>query len=36
MSILQEYEQIKREIGIEKWFSLDTYINNYHLDLRLD
>lgn len=33
MSILQEYETIKKEIGEEKWDSVDTYIVNYHPEL---
>lgn len=36
MSILQEYEKIKKDIGKEKWESIDTYINNYHPELTLD
>lgn len=36
MSILQEYEQIKKEIGEEKWHSIDTYIKGHHPELRLD
>lgn len=36
MSILQEYEKIKRNIGKEKWDSIETYINNHHPELTLD
>lgn len=36
MSILQEYEKIRKDIGEEKWHSLDTYINNKHPELLLD
>ena len=36
MSILQEYEIIKKDIGVEKWNCIDTYIENYHPELRLD
>ena len=36
MSILQEYEEIKKYVGIEKWNSIDTYIKHYKPNLRLD
>ncbi len=36
MSILQEYEKIRKDIGEEKWRSIDTYINVHHPELRLD
>lgn len=36
MSILQEYEKIKKDIGEEKWNSIDTYIKKHHPELRLD
>lgn len=35
MSILQEYEQIRKEIGEEKWESIGTYLSD-HSELRLD
>ena len=36
MSILQEYEEIKKYIGEEKWDHIDNYINDIHPELRLD
>lgn len=36
MSIFQDFERAKRQIGEEKWNSIDTYINNYHPELLLD
>ena len=36
MSILQEYEEIKKYIGEEKWDNIDNYINDIHPELRLD
>ena len=36
MSILQEYEEIKKYIGEEKWDNIDNYINDIHSELRLD
>ncbi len=36
MSILQEYEQIKKEMGIEKWDSIEKYIKIQKPYLRLD
>lgn len=36
MSILQEYEEIKKYIGEEKWGHIDNYINDIHPELRLD
>lgn len=36
MSILQEYEEIKKIIGKEKWSSIDTYINTYKQDIILN
>ena len=36
MSILQEYEKIRKDIGEEKWRGIDTYINAHHPELRLD
>ena len=36
MSIFQEYEEIKKMVGKEKWESIDKYINKVHPELRLD
>lgn len=36
MSIFQEYEEIKKMVGKEKWESIDEYINKVHPELRLD
>lgn len=36
MSILQEYEEIKKYIDEEKWDHIDNYINDIHPELRLD
>lgn len=36
MSIFQEYEEIKKIVGKEKWESIDEYINKVHPELRLD
>lgn len=36
MSILQEYEQIKREMGEEQWDQLEIYLTEVRPDLRLD
>lgn len=36
MSIFQDFERAKRQIGEEKWNSIDMYINNYHPELLLD
>ena len=36
MSIFQDFERAKRQIGEEKWNSIDTYINNHHPELLLD
>lgn len=36
MSIFQEYEEIKKLVGKEKWESIDEYINKVHPELRLD
>lgn len=35
MSILQEYEKIKKQIGDDKWNSIDTYLS-HHPELRFD
>lgn len=36
MSIFQEYEEIKKMVGKEKWESIDEYKNKVHPELRLD
>lgn len=36
MSILQEFEEIKREMGREQWDLLETYLTEVRPDLRLD
>ena len=36
MSILSEYEDIKRDIGEEKWNAIDKYLETERPDLRLD
>lgn len=36
MSILQEFEEIKREMGEEQWDQLGTYLTEVRPDLRLD
>ena len=36
MSIFQDFERAKKQIGEEKWNSIDTYINNHHPELLLD
>ena len=36
MSILSEYEDIKKQIGEDKWNAIDKYIDTKRPDLRLD
>ena len=36
MSILSEYEDIKRQLGEDKWNAIDKYIDTKRPDLRLD
>lgn len=36
MSLLQEYEQIRKEMGEEQWGQLETYLTEVRPDLRLD
>lgn len=36
MSLLQEYEDIKREMGEEQWGQIETYLTEVRPDLRLD
>ena len=36
LNIFQEYEEIKKMVGKEKWESIDEYINKMHPELRLD
>ena len=35
MSILQEYEQIRREMGEKKYDCIETYLNTHPSDLLL-
>lgn len=36
MSLLQEYEQIRKEMGEDQWSLIETYLTEVRPDLRLD